>query len=91
MNFGTYFAEKRNEKEISLRQMARLLGISAPYLGDVEHGRRKPLEIEKLTRAMDVLGLNEEERNTMFDLAGEARDTVAPDLVESAALPIRHK
>ena len=49
MNFGTYFAEKRNEKEISLRQMARLLGISAPYLGDVEHGRRKPLEIEKLT------------------------------------------
>ena len=82
MNFGTYFAEKRNDKEISLRRMARLLGISAPYLGDVEHGRRKPLEIEKLTKAMDILELSEEERNTMFDLAGEARDTVAPDLVE---------
>ena len=80
LDFGTYFIEKREEKGISLRQMARFLGISAPYLADVEHGRRKPLEIEKLTKAMDILELSKEERNLMLDLAGEARDSVPPDL-----------
>lgn len=32
--------EERQRKRISLRTMAKTLGISAPYLSDVELGRR---------------------------------------------------
>ena len=80
LNFGTYFLQKREERGILLREMAQQLGISAPYLTDVEHGRRNPFDLEKLTKAMDILELSKEERDQMLDLAGESRDSIAPDL-----------
>ena len=36
LNFGDFIARKREQKKITLREMARLLQITAPYLSDVE-------------------------------------------------------
>lgn len=79
-NFGEFIANKREEKEITLRDMAKKLDISAPYLSDVEKDRRNPFDLEKLEQLSNILLLSEEERTIMFDLAGEKRDEVAPDL-----------
>lgn len=35
-NFGEFISKKRVEKKITLRKMADMLGVSAPFLTDVE-------------------------------------------------------
>ena len=81
-NFGEFLQRKREEKRITLRKMAELLGFSAPFLSDVEKDRRNPPELAKLEQIANILGLSYEEKETMFNLAGKKRDSVAPDLPE---------
>lgn len=40
VTFGEYLKHKREERQISLREVARTLGVSAPFLSDVENNRR---------------------------------------------------
>jgi len=60
--------------------MADELGIAAPYLSDMEKGRRNPPNIEMLEKIASILSLTENERNMMFDYAGEDRNQISPDL-----------
>ncbi len=78
--FGEFLQRKREESRITLRKLAELLNYSAPFLSDVEKGRRNPPELLKLEQIADILGLSAEDRDAMFDLAGRKRDSVAPDL-----------
>lgn len=39
---GEFIRHKRDELDISLRELARRLGVSAPFVSDVELGRRYP-------------------------------------------------
>lgn len=81
-NFGEFLQKKREEKQITLRKMAEMLKMSAPYLSDIEKGRRNPPEMDKLDLIAQILLLSDEERTVMLDLAGKMRNTVAPDLPE---------
>lgn len=81
-NFGDFISKKRVEKKITLRKMADMLGVSAPFLTDVEKDRRNPFDMEKLNTLAGLLGLTQEENDTMLDLAGKKRNAVAPDLPE---------
>ena len=60
--------------------MAERIGISAPYLSDIEKDRRNPPEMDKLELISQVLLLSEDEKSIMLDLAGRKRNSVAPDL-----------
>ena len=79
-SFGEYLRSKREERHITLRGMAERLGISAPYLTDVERNRKNPPSIDKLEQIREVLDLTKEEYAYMMNLAGKSRNTVAPDL-----------
>ena len=81
-NFGEFLQRKREEKQITLRKMAEMLGYSAPFLSDVEKDRRNPPELAKLEQIAKILDLTYEEQQTMYNLAGKKRDSVAPDLPE---------
>jgi len=81
-NFGEFIAQKREEKKITLREMAKKLGITPPYLSDVEKDRRNPFDLEKLELLANILLLSEEDKTIMLDLAGKKRNEVAPDLPE---------
>lgn len=81
-NFGEFLQKKREAKQITLRKMAKMLKMSAPYLSDIEKGRRNPPEMDKLDQIAQILLLSDEERTVMLDLAGKMRNTVAPDLPE---------
>ena len=59
-----------------------MLHVSAPYLCDIEKGRRNPPEMEKLEQISQILLLTDEEKSAMLDLAGKMRNSVAPDLPE---------
>lgn len=81
-NFGEFINKKRVEKKITLRKMADMLGVSAPFLTDVEKDRRNPFDMEKLTQLAKILNLSKEENAQMLNLAGKKRNAVAPDLPE---------
>ena len=80
--FGEFVIAKRTEKGISLRKLAELMGLSAPYWSDVEKGRKNPPKIDKLEQLAQILTLTDEEKTTMLDLAGKDRNSVAPDIPE---------
>lgn len=80
--FGEFIAEKRKSKGITLRGMAEMLEISPAYLSDIEKSRRNPPEMHLLVKIADILQLNQEEKAYMFDLAGQDRNEISPDLPE---------
>jgi len=80
--FGQYLKLLRESRDITLRELSRQTGMSAPYLSDVENDRTQPLTKERLETVFRVLQLNEEEQNQLFDLAGRERNEVAADLPE---------
>ena len=79
-NFGEFLAAKREDRDLTLREMARQMGVSAPFLSDVEKNRSAPLAKERLDRVAEILHLDTDEKTAMYDLVGRQRNTVAPDL-----------
>jgi transcriptional regulator with XRE-family HTH domain len=60
-DFGRYLRAKRVEAKLSVRHLAKILGISHVYLGEVERGERGPLD-EKYwpTLLRHIAGLSKE-------------------------------
>lgn len=64
MTLGEAIYTARNEKGITLRGLATAVGVSAPFLSDVEHGRRRPSE-ERLTAIAKALGTSPQDLQDM--------------------------
>lgn len=79
-NFGDFIANKRENKQITLREMARRLEVSAPFLSDVEKDRRNPFDSDRLEKVAGILEMDKQEVELMYNLAGKRRNSVAPDL-----------
>jgi len=56
ISLGQRIHELRDKADLSLRGLAKRIGISSPYLSDIELGRRFPSEeiLAKLARALNV-------------------------------------
>lgn len=79
--FGTFLIEKRMARELSARQMAIGLGLSAVYICDIEKDRR-PVPQDMLDKLPSMLLLSEQETEEMYDLAAKHRNGVSADLPE---------
>lgn len=77
--FGEFLTEKRDERDITLRELARQLEVSPTFISDVERNRSTP-KAERLEKLAEVLHLDSAETAVMYDLVGKQRDSVAPDL-----------
>ena len=85
--FGAFINEKRKGRgpdgqDIMLKDIATALGVTPTYLSDIVKGRRNPPDIETLNKLAVILQLTKEEREYMYDLAGQERKEAAPDLPE---------
>ncbi len=78
--FGIYITEKRIEKEIGLREMAKLLNISPSYFSDIEKGRRNPPDLSKIKEIAQKLQLSVQEMDDLIDIASETRGEIPMDL-----------
>ncbi len=73
--FGKYLKEKRNEKGITTRTMAKDLDISVSYFSELESGAKLPPNSNKkdygdlIQRIINYLELDEESSNKMHELA----------------------
>ena len=56
ISLGQRIHELRDKADLSLRGLAKRIGISSPFLSDIELGRRFPSEeiLEKLASALNV-------------------------------------
>src|SRR5260370_7882776 len=56
ISVGERLRELRDKADLSLRELAKRIGISPPFLSDIELGRRFPSEeiLGKLARALNV-------------------------------------
>lgn len=79
-NFGDFLHQKRIKKGISYRELASILGVSAPYISDIEKDRRNAPTMDKLEKLAEYFNLSKEEKAIMYDLAGEKKSEVAPDI-----------
>jgi transcriptional regulator with XRE-family HTH domain len=76
---GEFIRRNRELSQYSMRQFADLVGISNPYLSQIEHGLRAPSEqvVQSIADALKVSA------DTLYEQAGvvrqgdEASDTVA--------------
>lgn len=53
---GEAWRLRREEQGLTLREVARRVGVSAPFLSDVEHGRRR-YSADTEAKAREVLGM----------------------------------
>jgi transcriptional regulator with XRE-family HTH domain len=67
--FGKALREARKLQGKSLRAVAAKLGISAPYLSDVERGNRAPLKPERIKKVAAVLNTDVSQLQALADLA----------------------
>jgi len=92
--FGTYLRNLREKNNLSLREVARRIGVSASYLSDVENDRRTPPGDENLLRLATIFDIQFWE---IFYRAGKVtpfiRDTFLkyPETVHSMMIELIEK
>ena len=64
IRIGTELREFREFRGMTLRQLADDVGLSAPFLSDVEHGRRRMSHVEEIAKALGV------KAERFYELAG---------------------
>jgi transcriptional regulator with XRE-family HTH domain len=82
LTFGEFIIVKRKEHDLTARELAIKLKISAVYLCDIEKGRKAAISDETLDSIRCIFDLNESETELLYDLAAKARNTVSADLPE---------
>ena len=67
--FGTFLKEKREQNNISLRELAKMGRVTPTYLLYIEEGSKPPPSDEVLLRLADSLMLDNDSKIIFFDLA----------------------
>lgn len=82
MRFGGYIKSKRlkDERELTLKDMAQVLGLSLSMLSDIEQGRRKPFDSEKIEKFCEYLNLSDKDKALMYDLAAKETGDIPSDI-----------
>lgn len=81
--FGYYIKEKRIEKNISIRTLASLAGISPTYVSNIENGWRPAPSMEVVRRLAEAFDLSEKEKLLFYDISAIGRSgMVAVDVAE---------
>jgi len=81
-SLGEYIREQREQAEVSLRQLARLAGVSNPYLSQIERGLKKP-SAEILQQIATGLRISAE---TLYVRAGILEERTGDPAVAAAVL-----
>lgn len=82
MTFGGYLQKLRKEQGLRQSDLAEALGVSTVYICDIEKGRRNPPDYSKLQIIEHKLHLPPEKLDKFYDLAGQSRNGIAPDILD---------
>lgn len=84
-SFGEVIKEKRlaHNPRYTLKKMAEALGMNLTHLSDVENGRKKPFDKEKIELFCQILGLTSEEKEYLYDIAARDSNSVSADIADT--------
>ena len=79
-SIGSFIREQREAAEVSVRQLARLAGVSNPYLSQIERGLRKPSAeiLQQIARGLSISA------ETLYERAGLLEEGATRRLVVEA-------
>jgi transcriptional regulator with XRE-family HTH domain len=82
MRFGDYIRKKRREdpRQLTMNDVSQQIGISLSFLSEIEHKRRRPFDAEKIELFAAFLGLSDEEKAWMYDLASRENREIPSDI-----------
>ena len=85
MRFGAFIRAKRikDPRELTLKDISSVLGISGSLLSDIEQGRRKPFDSERIEAFSEYLHLTESDRARLYDLAARETGEVPSDIEDT--------
>ena len=85
LRFGEFIRKKRlaDSRELTQKDVADQLGISLTLLSDIEKGRRKPFDSDKIEVFCRFLNLSDEDRELMYDLAAKETREIPSDIDET--------
>ena len=71
--FGEYIKAKRlnDPRELTLKDVSQKLGMSLSMLSDIEQGRRKAFDDERILKYCEYLKLDANDLSLMRDLAAK--------------------
>ena len=78
-HLGDYIRDQRQNSNVSLRQLAKLAGVSNPYLSQIERGLRKPSAeiLQAIARGLQISAETLYVRAGILDERGEEHDLVS--------------
>ena len=77
-DFGSYIRRLRIKNDIGQRELAKKIGIAPSYLNDIEKNKRTAPRIDLIKKLSVIL---KADLDLLYDLAGNSKKTVAPDIV----------
>jgi transcriptional regulator with XRE-family HTH domain len=84
VRFGDYLRRLRlgDSRELRQSDIAEVLGISMSFYSDIENNRRAPLNFDQIEVFSEYLGLVEEHKIRMYDLASYENGKIPADIDE---------
>ena len=82
MRFGEFIKSRRmrDPRELTLKDVAKVLDISLSMLSDIEQGRRKPFDDDRIEKFCEYLSLPGEDKALMRDLAAVEKREIPSDI-----------
>lgn len=81
ITFGAFVYDKRKTQGITQKQVADALGVTTVYICDIEKNRRyPPTGGDLLAKLAAVLNLSDKDIPVYYDLAGQNKGCVPPDI-----------
>ncbi len=71
--FGVFLKVKRQQKQLSLRELSNKVKVGHTYLLNIENGDKPPPNDELLKKMAAALNLIGEEKQLFFDLAAKSK------------------
>ena len=87
--YGAFTRRKREEKEFGLREFAKMLGVSATYVSQVERGELSPPAEERVLKTAELLEIDSD---VLMALAGRVAtdlEDIIRDKPKAAAVLLR--
>lgn len=90
---GNFIRQQRELAQQSIRDLAKVAGVSNPYLSQIERGLRKPSAeiLQQLARAMKISAESLYERAGILDPSDEPRAGVVDAVSSDERLTIEQK
>jgi transcriptional regulator with XRE-family HTH domain len=90
---GNFIRQQRELAQHSIRDLAKLAGVSNPYLSQIERGLRKPSAdiLQQLARAMQISAESLYERAGILDPSSEPKSSVSDAIATDDRLTLEQK